>query len=66
MLKCGVKFGFAYASAEEIDRSDILSCSLKSMLAAIRRLERQLPPIPGGKKALVLVDGNRRIRDNGE
>lgn len=64
MIKCGVKFGFAYSSAEEIDRSDILTCSLKSMLVAIRRLERQLPTLSDSKKNLVLVDGNRKIRDS--
>ena len=66
MLECGVKFGFAFASAREIDSTDILSCSLRSMLAAVRKLEAQLPHTPDVGRTLVLVDGNRRIRDNGE
>lgn len=63
MVKCGVKFGFAYASAEEIDQSDILSCSLASMLKAVRRLEKNIFPLSGAGTPLVLVDGNRKIRD---
>lgn len=42
MLRHGVKFGFGWASAEEIDRTDILSATFKAMRSACARLFCQL------------------------
>lgn len=42
MLKHGVKYGFGWATAEEIDRTDILSATFKAMNDACIKLFRQL------------------------
>ena len=69
MLNCGVRFGFGWASAAEIDRTDILSAALNSMLQAGSRLFIQLKSVPklnfNPERTLVLIDGNHKMRNAG-
>lgn len=69
MLSCGVRFGFGWAAAAEIDRTDILSSALNSMLQACGRLFICLKSLPElnfiPERTLVLVDGNHKMRNAG-
>ncbi|HNW43555.1 MAG TPA: ribonuclease HII [Elusimicrobiales bacterium] len=55
MLESGVRFGFGFASAAEIDRVNILEATFNAMGAAVRRLLSSTGAAPAG--ALLLVDG---------
>jgi len=55
MLESGVRFGFGFALAPEIDRVNILEATFNAMGAAVRRLLFYINTAPGG--ALLLVDG---------
>lgn len=60
MLDSGVRFGFGYASAAEIDRVNILEATFNAMGAAVRRLLLSTGADACG--ALLLVDGPHRIK----
>lgn len=60
MLASGVRYGFGYAPAAEIDRVNILEATFNAMGSAVRRLLAQLGASPAG--ALLLVDGPHRIK----
>lgn len=60
MLSSGVRFGFGFASAAEIDRVNILEATFNAMGAAVRRLLIDTGADPAG--ALLLVDGPHRIK----
>jgi ribonuclease HII len=60
MLSSGVRFGFGFASAGEIDRVNILEATFNAMGAAVRRLLLDIKADPAG--VLLLVDGPHRIK----
>ncbi|MCM2267808.1 MAG: ribonuclease HII [Elusimicrobiales bacterium] len=60
MTESGVRFGFGFASPEEIDRVNILEATFNAMGAAVRRLLLCAGADP--LQALLLVDGPHRIK----
>lgn len=61
MRALGVRFGFGYASAAEIDGLNILRATFTAMRRAVGRLAADIGSGPAS--ALVLVDGPHRIKE---
>lgn len=69
MLQSGVRFGFGWATPEEIDSCNILEATFNAMGSAVKRLSRTLGVFPRALAAsekvrgmLVLVDGPHKIK----
>jgi len=60
MVSAGVRFGWWYSPASEIDRINILEATFNAMGTALRKLTASLGIKP--EEAFVLVDGNRRVK----
>lgn len=60
MLDSGVRFGFGFAGPREIDSVNILEATFNAMGTAVRRLLSNAGVLPS--QALILVDGNHRIK----
>ena len=60
MLDSGVRFGFGFAGPREIDSVNILEATFNAMGTAVRRLLSNTGVSPS--QALILVDGNHRIK----